>query len=93
MDAHREKLETFNKELENIKSYQTQMKNTKTEMKNTLERINSRLNNMEKKINKLSINKTEYQKSLMLNKRKEWKAMQTVNETSEMISSIPVFTL
>ena len=39
------------------------MKNTTTEMKNTLERINSRLNNIEKKIYKLSINKTEYQKS------------------------------
>ena len=47
------------------------MMNTITEMKNTLERINSRLNNMEKKIDKLSINKREYQKSLMLNKRKE----------------------
>ena len=70
-----------------------EMKNTKTEMKNTLEKINSRLNNMEKKMNKLSINKTEYQKSLMLNKIKGWKAMWTVNDTSETISSIPVFTL
>ena len=69
------------------------MKNTIIKIKSTLEKINSRLNNMEKKINKLSINKTEYQKSLMLNKRKGWKAMWTVNDTSETISSIPVFTL
>ena len=40
MDAQSEKLEVFNKELENLK-------NNQTEMKNTLEGINSRLNDSE----------------------------------------------
>ena len=35
MDAQSKKLQVFNKELENVKSYQTELKNTITEMKNT----------------------------------------------------------
>ena len=37
MNVQSEKLEVFNKGLENIKNNQTEMKNTKTETKNTLE--------------------------------------------------------
>ena len=45
MDAWSEKLEVFNKEVENIKNNQIEMKNIITKMKNTLEGINRRLNN------------------------------------------------
>ena len=47
-----EKLEVFNKELENIKNSQTEM-NTITEMKNTLEGINSRITEAEERISEL----------------------------------------
>ena len=39
--------ETFNKDLEELKSKQTVMNNTITEIKNTLEGINSRINEAE----------------------------------------------
>ena len=39
--------DTFNKDLEELKSTQTMMNNTITEMKNTLERINSRITEAE----------------------------------------------
>ena len=39
--------ETFNKDLEELKSKQTVMNNTITEIKNTLEGINSRINKAE----------------------------------------------
>ena len=42
-----EKLEVFNKELENIKSNQTERKNTITEMKKIRERSNSILKDTE----------------------------------------------
>ena len=51
MDAQSEKLEVFNKELENIKNNQTDREDTITEMKNTLEGINCRLNDTEELIN------------------------------------------
>ena len=37
MDAHSEKAEVFNKELENKKNNQTEIKNTISEMKNMLQ--------------------------------------------------------
>ena len=48
-----EKLEVFNKELENIKNNQKQMKNIITEIKDTLEGINCRLNDTEEWISEL----------------------------------------
>ena len=39
--------ETFNKDLEELKSKQTMMKNTVNEIKNSLERINSRITEAE----------------------------------------------
>ena len=39
--------ETFNKELEELKSKQTMMKNTRNEIKNSLEEINSRITEAE----------------------------------------------
>ena len=45
--------ETFNKNLEELKSKQTTTNNTITEMKNTLEGINSRITKAEKQISEL----------------------------------------
>ena len=45
--------ETFNKDLEELKSKQTVMNNTITEIKNTLEGINSRITEAEKRISEL----------------------------------------
>ena len=52
-DVQSEKLEVYNKELENIQNYQTEMRNTITEMKSTLEGINNRLNDTEEWISEL----------------------------------------
>ena len=45
--------ETFNKDLEELKSKQTMMNNTINEIKNSLEGINSRINEAEEQINDL----------------------------------------
>ena len=59
--------ETFNKDLEELKSKQTVMNNTKTEIKNTLEGINSRKTEAKERISDLEdkiveINSTEQNK-------------------------------
>ena len=51
--------ETFNKELEELKSKQTVMNNTLNEMKNTLERIHSRITEEEKQISELDDRRVE----------------------------------
>ena len=43
--------ETFNKDLEELKSKQTMMNNTTNEIKNSLEGINSRITEAEERIN------------------------------------------
>ena len=45
--------ETFNKDLEELKSKQTVMNNTITEIKNTLEGINNRITDAEERISEL----------------------------------------
>ena len=45
--------ETFNKDLEELKSKQTVLNNTITEIKNTLEGINGRITEAEEQISKL----------------------------------------
>ena len=45
--------ETFNKELEELKSKQTEMNNTINEIKNSLEGINSRITEAEERISEL----------------------------------------
>ena len=47
--------ETFNKDLEELKSKQTVMNNTMTEIKNTLEGINSRITEAEERMSELKI--------------------------------------
>ena len=51
--------ETFNKDLEELKSKQTEMNNTITEIKNTLEGINSRTTEAEERISKLEYKMVE----------------------------------
>ena len=51
--------ETFNKDLEELKSKQTVMNNTITEMKNTLEGISSRITVTEERISDLEDRKVE----------------------------------
>ena len=46
MDAQSEKLEVFNRGLENKKNKQTDMNNTITKIKNTLVGLNNRLNDI-----------------------------------------------
>ena len=46
-------INTFNKDLEEIKNKQTEINNTITEIKNTLEGINSRITEAEEQISKL----------------------------------------
>ena len=48
-----EKTQTFNKDLEELKSKQTMMNNTISEIKNSLEGINSRITEAEEQINDL----------------------------------------
>ena len=47
--------ETFNKDLEELKSKQTMMNNTRNEIKNSLEGINSRITEAEKRISDLEV--------------------------------------
>ena len=52
--------ETFNKDLEELKSKQTVMNNTITEMKNTLEGVNSRITEAEERITDLEDRMVEF---------------------------------
>ena len=71
MKAQSNKLEVFNKELENIKNDQRELMNTITEMTNTLEGINSRLNEAEHHFSELE--DAVLWKSLLLNREKNEK--------------------
>ena len=73
-----EKLEVFNKELENRKDNQTEMKNTITEIKNTLEEISSKLNDTEKRTSKLEDRVVEITDVEQKKQKKEWKEIRKV---------------
>ena len=64
--------ETFNKDIQEIKSTLTVINNTITEIKNTLERINSRITEEEEWISELEDRKMEINATEQ-NKNKEWK--------------------
>ena len=51
--------ETFNKDLEELKSKQTMMKNTTNEIKNSIERINIRITEAEERISDLEDKRVE----------------------------------
>ena len=71
----REKIkETFNKDLEELKSKQTMMNNTINEIKNSLEGINSRITEAEERVSDLEdkiveITTTEKNKEKRMNKK------------------------
>ena len=67
--------ETFNKDLEELKSKQTVMNNTITEIKNTLEGINSRRTEAQERINELEDRMVEITAAEQ-NKEKRMKRME-----------------
>ena len=84
--------ETFNKDLEELKSKQTMMNNTINESKNSLERINSRIAEAEEWISDLEdkiveITTTEQKKE------KRMKELRTVSETSGTTLNTPTYEL
>ena len=84
--------ETFNKDLEELKSKQTMMDNTINEIKNSLEGMNSRITEAEERIGDqedkiVEITTTEQ------NKEKEWKELRTVSETSGTTLNAATFEL
>ena len=63
--------ETFNKELEELKSKQTVMNNKITEMKTTLEGINSRITEAEERISDLEDKRVEITTKSRIKKKNE----------------------
>ena len=83
----REKIqETFNKELEELKSKQTMMKNTINETKNSLEGMNSRITEAEEWISDLDDEKVEITAANRI-KKKDCKEIRTVSETSGTLNT------
>ena len=73
--------ETFNKDLEELKSKQTVMNNRINEIKNSLEGINSRITEVEEQISDLEDKIVEITTTEQ-NKEKRMKRLGTVSETS-----------
>ena len=83
--------ETFNKDLEELKSKQTVMNSTITEIKNTLERINSRITEAEERISDLEDKMMEIT-AVEQNKEKRMKRIE-VSKTSGTTLTAPTFEL
>ena len=73
--------ETFNKDLEELKSKQTMMNNTVNELKNSLEGINRRITDAEEQISDLEDKRVEITAKEQ-NKEKRLKRLKTNSETS-----------
>ena len=71
--------ETFNKDVEELKSKQTVMNNTITEIKNALEGINSRITEAEKRISELEDKMVEI---TAREQKKERTELRTASETA-----------
>ena len=84
--------ETFNKDLEELKSKQTMMDNKINEIKNTLEGINSRITEAEEGISDLEDKIVEITAAEQI-KNKEWKELRTDSETSGKKLNTPTFEL
>ena len=98
MEARIKKIqEVFSRQLEELKNKQTMMNNTKIEMKNTLEGINSRITEVEERISELEDRMVEItakeQFFFIKTKKKEWKELRTVSETSRTTLNTPTFEL
>ena len=61
--------ETFNKDLEELKSKQTMMNNTINEIKNSLEGINSRITETEDQITELEYKRVEFTAAEQIKKK------------------------
>ena len=83
--------ETFNKDLEELKSKQTFMNNTKNEIKNSLERINSRIIEAEEQISDLEDKIVEIITAEQNKEKRRKKKLRTVSETSGTILNTPTF--
>ena len=82
--------ETFNKDLEKLKSKQTMMNNTINEIKNCLEGINSRITEAEEWTSDLEDKIVEITTSEQNQEKRE---LRTVSETSGTILNAPTFEL
>ena len=83
--------ESINKDLE-LNNKHTETNNTITETKNTLEGINSRISEAEEWIGELEDKMVEIT-SEEQNKKKEWKEVRIVSETSGTVSNASTFKL
>ena len=84
--------ETFNKDLEELKSKQTVINNTINEIKNSLEGIKSRITEAEERISDLEDKIVEISTAEQ-NKEKRMKRIRTVSETSATTLNAPTFEL
>ena len=84
--------ETFNKDLEELKSKQTMMNNTINEILNSLEGINSRITEAEDRISDLEDKIVEITPAEQ-NKEKRMKRIQDSSETSGTTLNAPTFEL
>ena len=82
--------ETFNKELEELKSEQPMMSNTRWEIKNSVEGIKRRITEAEEWISDLEDKIVEITTT---QQNKEWKELRTVSETSGITLKTPTFEL
>ena len=82
--------ETFNKDLEELKSKQTMMNNTINEIKNSLEGINSRITEAEEQ---LSGQEDKIVEITTAEQNKEKNEKTTVSETSGTTLNVPTFKL
>ena len=83
--------ETFNKDLEELKSKQT-MNNTIYEIKNSLEGINSRITEAEERRSDFEDKIVQITTTEQI-KKKEWKELRTVSDTSGTTLNAPTFEL
>ena len=85
--------ETFNKDLEELKSKQTVMNNTIIDITNSLEVSNSRITEAEERISDLEDKIVEITSAEQNKEKKEWKEVWTVSETSRTTLNAPTFEL
>ena len=78
--------ENVNKDLGEIKKSQYLMNNVITEIKSTLEGINSRITEAEDRISEVEDRMVEINEA---ERKKEFKEMRTISETSGTMSNVP----
>ena len=90
LETRTEKMqEMFNKDLEEIKRSQSIMNNAITDIKNILEGTNSRTTEAEDRISEVEDRMVEINEAER--KKKEFKEMRTISETSGTMLNVPTF--